>query len=198
MGDHGDYEEFMASWCVADWWGPEMANFWALWGLRYGVLSQEGHTSSLDPAVTVAVHGHVGSTGCPRSHSWCLRRGMLVSVLQDQCRAVGSSPKHPTCRSLHKTTRWSSPGGPGKVVQARQLPAARDHQQSAIRTGQKHAGNEGMGPSALHPALYHFLPSLCSSSGWRRGAKTSRASEVGQCGALWGREIPALSYGLGV
>lgn len=65
--------------------------------------------------MTVAVHGHVGPTGCPRSHRWCLRRHMLVSVLQDQPRAVGISPKHPTCQSLHKTTYWSRQRGPGKV-----------------------------------------------------------------------------------
>ena len=39
MEDHGDHEEFMVSRCVADWWGPEMANFWMLWSLWCGVLS---------------------------------------------------------------------------------------------------------------------------------------------------------------
>lgn len=132
MGDHGDHEEFMVSWCIADWWGPEVANCWRLWGLRGGA-GVEGHTSSLDRAVTVAVHGHVGPTGCPRSHRGCLRRDMLVSVLQKQPGAVGSSRKHPNCRTLHKTTCWSRQGGPGTVASRCQGPSTeiRSHQSKA-------------------------------------------------------------------
>lgn len=81
MGDHGEREKLMVSQCVADQQGAEVASFWVYGALCCGVLPQEGHSSSLDPAVSVVVHGCVGPIGCPRPHRGCLRRDVLVSVL---------------------------------------------------------------------------------------------------------------------
>jgi len=117
------------------------------------VLSQDGHPSFLGPAVTVAACGCVGHTGCPRSHRWCLRRDMLVSVHR---RSLGLWDAALNIQPAIFSTKPQA--GPGKAVPTRWLPGARVHRWAAIHRGM--LGTTGWG----HHPPSHSVPPLTLTS----------------------------------
>lgn len=97
---------------------------------------------------------------------------MLVSVLQDQPGVAGKALiPHPAGLSTKPRVR------PGKGVNSQ----GGFQVAGALRSVQKHAGNEGMGAAPLQPTLSAPSPPFLRSPGWCPGAGRSGAPEVGRC-----------------
>lgn len=97
---------------------------------------------------------------------------MLLSVLQDQPGAAGKA-LIPHSAGLSTKPRVH----PGKGVNSQ----GGFQVAGALRSIQKHAGNEGMGAAPLQPTLSAPSPPSLRSPGCCPGAGRSGAPEVGQC-----------------